>query len=235
MITVPIVLARNEEVWIFRVLSALVDVFGCAIVADTGSTDSTIDEIAKVPDVHLMCYENLSPADVGRARGWMQAEAKVRYGASHVFLVDSDELYPRKYLRYIVENMMPENAMSGFTSGIECTELPNGECWFLGDTTKNNAIVGVNRQAIFSVDAKWHGEYPFESPDCFVPGHPTNHYFQSPDPSYQFYHLHQMTRSRHDDAVYMRKQKKYQFSLQDAPQIQPAKFWLKSEKEYHDD
>ncbi len=235
MIVVPVTLAKNEEIFIGRVLSALVDTFGHAIVADTGSTDGTLDEIAKVPGAHLMRYENLAPADLGQARGWMQAEAKKRYGATHVFLVDADELYPRKYLRYIVDNMMPADSMSGFTSGIECTEKENGECWFLGDANNNNAIVGVNRQAIFSVDAKWRGEYPFESPDCFVPGHPLNHYFSSPDPSYQFYHLHQMTRSRHDDTVYMRKQKKYQFSLREAPQIQPAQFWLKSESEYFDE
>lgn len=232
---IPITIAKNEETWLARVLTPLVEVFGAAILADTGSTDSTIDEAVKIPGVHLMQYENLGPADVGKARGWAQEAAKELFGATHVFLVDADELYPRKYLRYIVDNMMPVDAMSGYTYGVECTELPNGECWVLGDTNNDNAIVGVSRQAIFSVDAKWRGEYPFESPDCFVPGHPSNHYFTSSYPDQCFYHLHQMMRSRHDDVVYMRKQKKYQFSLQDAPHIQPARFWLGSEKEYRDD
>lgn len=226
-------LARNEEVWIFRVLSALVDTFGHAIVADTGSTDKTLKEIAKVPGAFLMSHENLSPAELGLARGWMQAEAKARFGATHVFLCDADELYPRKYLRFIADNPMPENALSGFTSGIECRELDNGELWILGDPAGN--VVGLNRQTVFSVDVKWRGEYPFESPDCYVPGDPSNHYWASPDPSYRFYHLHQTTRSRNDDEVYMRKQKKYQFSLRDAPEIKPLHFWLKSESEYQDE
>lgn len=231
---VPVMLCRNEEVWIKRVLSALTAVFPKVIVSDTGSTDDTISEIGQVPGVMLMRYGNLSPQDVGLCRGWMQSAAKEHFGATHVMLVDADELYPVKYLRYIVENMMPENAMSGYTSGVEITEKPNGELWYLGDTDHNNAIVGLNRQAIFSVDAQWHGEYPFESPDCYIPGHPTNHYFVSPDPFYRFFHLHQTTRSRHDDAVYMRSQKKYQFGLREAPQIQPVQFWLQSEKEYED-
>lgn len=234
MKVVPVMLCKNEEIWIKRVLTALTSVFPTVIVADTGSTDNTISEIEQVAGIHLMRYGNLTPQDVGLCRGWMQSAAKTLYDATHVMLVDADELYPTKYLRYIVDNMMPENAMSGYTSGVECTELPNGECWFLGDTDNGNAVIGLNRQSIFNVDAQWHGEYPFESPDCYIPGHPTNHYFVSPDPSFRFFHLHQMTRSRHDDFVYMRKQKKYQFGLREAPQIQPVQFWLKSESEYKD-
>jgi glycosyltransferase involved in cell wall biosynthesis len=233
LIICPVTLVKNEEVWIARVLSSLVDVFGFAIVADTGSTDSTIEEIKKIPGAYLMQVGNLSPADLGKARGWMQEEAKERYGATHVFMADGDELYPRKYLRFIRDNPMAENALSGFTSGIECRELDNGEIWVLGDPAGN--VVGLNRQTIFSADAKWRGEYPFESPDCYVPGDPSNHYFVSPDPSYRFYHLHQVTRSRHDDAVYMRTQKKYQFSLREAPEIKPLHLWLRSEKEYVDE
>jgi len=229
----PITLAKNEEIWIARVLAPLVEIFGCAIVADTGSTDDTVSEIEKVPGVHLMRPGNLTPQEIGQCRGWMQAEAKARYGASHVFLVDADELYPRKYLRFIQDNPMADDAMSGYTSGVECTELSTGECWKLG--RPDGSLVGVNRQAIFSVDSVWRGVYPFESPDTYVAGHPTNHYWPVPDPSYQFYHLHQMRRSRHDEDVYMRMQKKYQFSLQAHPEIVATEFWLKSERDYADE
>lgn len=232
---VPVLICKNEEVWIRRVLTALIRVFPHVIVSDTGSTDNTIEEIEQVPGITLMRYGNLTPQDVGLCRGWMQSAAKQQFEATHVMLVDADELYPVKYLRYIIENMMPEDAMSGYTSGVEVTEKSNGELWYLGDTDNDNAIVGLNRQTIFSVDAQWRGEYPFESPDCYVPGHPTNHYFASPDPSFRFFHLHQTTRSRHDDAVYMRRQKKYQFGLRDAPQIQPVQFWLNSEADYYDE
>lgn len=223
---VPIMVCKNEEIWIGRVLSALVSVFPHVVVADTGSTDSTREQIAKVPNVHLLSFENLSPADVGLCRGEIQKVAREQYGAERVFLVDADELYPIKYLRFIADNPMPVDAPGGFTAGVECTELPNGECWLYD--------VGCNRHAIFSADSKWSGVYPFESPDSYLPGNPKNHYWQSPDPSYRFFHLHQMRRSSKDEDVYMRMKKKYQFGLADHPEIKPTQFWLKSEKDYQD-
>jgi len=233
MLIVPIVLCKNEEYWIQRVLTSLSNVFTRVIVADTGSTDSTLEQIAKVKNIHLMSYGNLSPHDLGLCRGWMQAEAKEKFGASHVFLCDADELYPTKYLQFIKDNPMPENALSGFTYGVECTGLESGECWLLG--WADSQLVGVSRQAVFSVDSKWSGTYPFESPDTFKAGDPTNYYWQSVDPSYHFYHLHQMCRSSKDEEVYLRKQKQYQFSMIEHPEITPAHFWLKSREEYADE
>jgi len=232
MIVIPIVLCKNEEIWIERVLTPLIRVFGNAIVADTGSTDSTREQIAKVPGVTLMTYDNLSPEEVGQCRGWMQAKARELFGATHAMLVDADELYPTKYLQFIHDHPMPENAMSGFTYGIECTELPNGECWMLGT---EHGLTGVSRQAVFSVESKWRGTYPFESPDTFVAGYPTNYYWQSLDPSHHFYHLHQMHRSSRDEDVHLRKQKQYQFSMQEHPEIKPHTLWLKSGEDYQDD
>lgn len=230
---VPIVLCKNEEVWISRVLSALVAVFPHVIVADTGSTDGTLEQIAKVSNIHLMTYSNLSPAEVGLCRGWMQAEAKAKFGAERVMLVDADELYPIKYLRFIRDNPIPADALSGFTYGIECTELDNSECWMVGDADGN--LVGVNRQAVFSVDSKWSGQYPFESPDTHIPGDPRNYYWKSPDPSYHYWHLHGMKRSSKDDEVHFRLRKKHQFSCQDRPDLKPIKLWIQSEKDYQDE
>lgn len=231
-IPIPIVLCKNEELWITKVLSALTAVFPHVIVADTGSTDSTLAEIAKAPNVLLMKYDNLTPDEVGQCRGWMGREAKEKFGAEWVFLVDADELYPTKYLRFIRDNPMPDNSLSGFTYGIECTELDNGECWMLGTA---GHLVGVSRQAIFSVDSVWHGTYPFESPNTFKAGDPRNYYWAHKDPSYHFYHLHQMHRSSRDEDVYMRMQKKYQFSCILHPEIQPMEFWLKSREDYRDE
>lgn len=227
MIIVPIVLCKNEEIWIERVLRPFANLFPHVIVADTGSTDSTLEQIAKVPNIYLLKYDHLTAEQVGQCRGWMQAEARSLFSASHVWLVDADELYPTKYIRFILENMMPENAMSGFTYGLECMEKDNGECWFYG--------VGVSRQAIFSVNSQWRGVYPFESPDTFVPGHPTNYYWSSPKLGHNFYHLHGMCRSTRDADVDQRLGKRFQFSMQDRPDIQPKTLWLKSEREYRDE
>lgn len=236
MIIVPVILVKNEEYWIRHVLSALTAVFPNVIVADTGSSDQTIEEISKVPGPGILFvkqYNGLTPHDIGQARQWMQDEAKDRYGATHIFLVDGDELYSKKYLQFIFDHPMPENALSGFTYGVECTELENGECWILGEEGRP---VGLNRQAIISVDSKWSGQYPFESPSTYIPGDPTNYYWRSPDPSYHFKHLHQLNRSSKDAEVYLRKQKQYQFGLKDAPaSIVPLEKWLNSREEYSDE
>lgn len=224
---IPVMICKNEEIWIERVLTPFSNIFPHVIVTDTGSSDGTIAQIAKVKNIHLMSYgKSLSPAEVGLARGWMQSEAKEHFGATHVFLVDGDELYPTKYLQWIYDNPMPDNAMGGFTYGVECTELENGECWMYG--------VGVSRHAVFSVDSKWHGVYPFESPDSFIAGDPTNYYWQSLDPSYHFYHIHQMRRSSRDEDVHLRMEKKYHFSMQSHPEIKPEKFWLKNQEDYQE-
>jgi hypothetical protein len=228
MNVVPVLLIKNEEIWIERVLRPLVEVFGCAIVSDTGSTDTTMEQVKKVKgNVLLRQHEDLSPAELGQCRAWMQEEAKKLFDATHIFLVDGDELYPTKYLNFIKKYPMPETALSGFTWGIECTELDNGECWLYN--------VGLNRQAMISVDSKWSGLYPFESPDTYRPGDPSNYYWRAPDPSYRFYHIHQMKRSSRDGDVYLRLQKRYQFSMKDAPEIKPHKLWLNSQKDYQDE
>ena len=229
---VPVLLVKNEEVWIRRIVTALANVFPRIIVSDTGSTDSTIDEISQIPQVILFKFKDMSPQKLTGCRQFMQDEAKRSFGASHIFLVDGDELYPTKYLRYIADNPMPDSALSGFTSGIECGELGNGELWFYGD---EGNPVGLNRQAIIPVDSKWKGEYPFESPDCYVPGSPRNHYFKIPEGLQGFYHLHHTRRSRLDADVYLRVEKKDQFSMRHVPELVPHKFWLKSQEEYRDE
>jgi len=225
---VPCLMIKNEELWIRHVVGSLLNVFPHVVIADTGSTDSTFKQIAHLPNITRVVYDHpLEPKELTACRAEMQQVAKDLFNATHIFLVDGDELYPTKYLKFLVDNPMPEDALTGFTWGIECTELPNGECWMFS--------VGVSRQAMISVNSKWKGEYPFESPDTFVPGHPTNHYWQSLDPSYHFYHLHQMRRSTRDEDVYLRKQKQFQFSMQDHPEIKPVTLWLKSREEYVDE
>lgn len=247
MIIVPALLVKNEEIWIYRVLSALANVYPHIIVCETGSTDSTVAEIEKVPNVTMISFAELSekyqiycrthlaqmwdwktsPQFLTWCRQYMQDVAKTQFNATHIHLVDGDELYPTKYLRFIADNPMPDNAISGFTSGIECGELENGELWFYN--------AGLNRQAIIPVDSRWKGEYPFESPDSYVPGHPTNHYFPIPVGLQGFYHLHHTRRSSLDADVYLRMQKRDQFSMQDAPTIVPESLWLMSQKDYIDE
>lgn len=227
MIIVPVLLIKNEEIWIGRILSALAHVFPHIIVSDTGSTDNTIAEIESIPQVTPYFFSGASPDRLTELRQFMQDRARDLFGATHIFLVDGDELYPTSYLKYIQANPMPDNAPSGFTSGTEICELPNGELWYYN--------VGLNRQAIIPVDSKWRGVYPFESPDCYQPGNPLNHYFPIPAGFKGFYHLHHTRRSHRDADVHLRMEKKDQFSMRNAPEIQPQELWLKSEKDYQDE
>ena len=144
-----------------------------------------------------------------------------------MFLCDGDELYPTKYLRFIAEHPMPEDAPCGFTVGVECCELPNGEIWLYA--------AHKSRDAVFSVDTKWHGVYPFEGHDSFARCPEKNYYWQSPDPSYRFYHLHNTRRSSRDEDAYLRVQKKGLFSMVDRPDLKPVELWLKRECEYRDE
>lgn len=224
---VPVLLVKNEENWIKHILLALANVFPHVIVADTGSTDSTVSEALSVERVVVESFGELSPKDLGLCRQWMQDKAKMDYGAEWMFLVDGDELYPTKYLQWIVDHPMPVGSLSGFTWGIECVEIPNGEIWTYD--------VGCNRQALISVDSKWSGVYPFESPDSYKPGDPSNFYWPSPDPTYHFFHVHQTVRSSHDEQVYMRMQKRHQLGMADHPEIKPHKFWLSHKGAYRDE
>ena len=229
---IPIVMIRNEEYWIKRILSPLVEFFPGVVVADTGSTDSTVEQARKVPGVRLLEYGPLQPNQIGVLRGDLQAVAKAEFGAIYCLLDDGDELYPRDYLRFMVANLPPDDTMGGFTYGVECTELDNGELWTLG---LKGETVGVSRHALFSVDSKWSGVYPFESPDTFVAGHPKNYYWKSENPRHHFWHLHQCRRSSKDADVHLRVQKRYQFSMRECPEIQPLDFWLKSREDYCDE
>lgn len=224
---IPVLLIKNEEVWIRRVVTPLVNVFGNVVIADTGSTDSTIDQLAGVGNLFIIHKGSLTPQQLSYARYELQEAAKSLYGATHIFLVDGDELYPTKYLRFILNNPMAVNAMSGYTSGIEVGEKENGELWFYN--------AGLNRQAIISVGSIWKGVYPFESPDCYVPGHATNHYFPIPEGLHGFYHLHHTRRSTRESDVYLRTQKRDQFSMRNAPELVHETFWLNSEKDYVDE
>lgn len=223
---VPIVMVKNEEIWIERVLTSLSRIFHVTIVADTGSTDNTVKIVESVPNMMVLKYLALRPDRVGHLRGEMQRFAK-QVGATHVMLVDGDELYPTEYLEYIYSNPMPESAPCGFTTGVEVCELDNGELWLMNATK--------NRDAVFSVDSQWHGVYPFEAHTEFDRDPSKNYYWPSPDPKFRFYHLHNVRRSRFDGDVHMRLTKKGLFSMQKRPDIHPETLWLKSEKEYKDE
>lgn len=226
MVVLPIVMIKNEEIWIERVLTSLSRVFNNVIVADTGSTDTTIEQVMKVKNITLIKYNDASPEQVGLIRGDMQMVAK-GMGASHVMLVDGDELYPTKYLKYIYNNPMPETSPCGFTDGVECGELSTGELI--------QYSAHKSRDAIFSIDSKWKGIYPFEGHSAFNQNMALNHYWPSLEPAHHFFHLHGCRRSTKDKEVHVRLQKKHQFNMREESSALSYTIWLNSEKDYKDE
>ena len=223
----PVVLTICEERFIRQCLAPLAACFPVVIVADTGSTDNNLAEIDKVPNVHLLQPGRLSMRELGLFRGEMAQIAKKYYGASHVIQIDGDEIYNQRYLKFILDNPMPDTAQAGYTTGVELAELPNGEIWRY-DTD-------FNRCAVFSVDSKWRGEWPFESPEAWDPDHPETQYHWPRTERWQnFYHMHHLVRSSRDADVNDRMKYKNKFSLQTKDELKPVEKLLGSWAEYED-
>jgi hypothetical protein len=217
----------NEERFIRQCLTPLAAIFPVVIVADTGSTDNNLAEIAKVPNVYLMTSGRLTMEELGQKRGEMAQIAKIKFGATHTFQIDGDEIYNSRYLHFILDNPMPEGMLAGYTTGVECAELPNGEIWRY-DTD-------FNRCAVFSVDSKWRGAWPFESPEAWQPEKPeTQFHWPRTEPWQNFYHMHHLVRSSRDADVTGRMEYKSKFSLQTKPDLQPAQFLFSSWADYKD-
>ncbi|HNU04152.1 MAG TPA: glycosyltransferase [Anaerolineae bacterium] len=210
----PVVLIKNEEAWIARVLRPLVAQFGIALVGDTGSTDATLSEAASVPGVEVI---EMGPMDVqalGQARRSLGLRAQA-LGYDWIFQVDGDELYHPAALAMIAATTPPPGGQLGFTSMCTLDPDESGAIWELDDV--------FCRAAVMPADVAWKGEYPFEAPVVFHdPG--TFFYYPAVDGlRFHALHLHRFQRSRHDDAVVLRRQKQFQFALQDreVPRVQP--------------
>lgn len=212
----PIIMVRNEERFIQVVLQPLVDVFGLAIVGDTGSTDDTTALALSVPGVHLVQLGVLGPRELGRAREELCRQA-ARLGAQWALQVDGDELYSRAALRAIQAQPMPAGRELGFTVMISVDEdQDTGALWELDDF--------FNRAALYPVTARQMGEYPFEAPEQWLQGESVWHYFDLPAGlRYHAVHLHRLQRSRHDAEVYRRQEKRFQFAMRErqVPRTRP--------------
>jgi hypothetical protein len=226
-VIVPVVLTINEERFIRQCLTPLAAVFPVVLVADTGSTDSNLAEIAKVPgNVYQMNSGILSFEELGMKRAEMAQVAKTKFGATHIIHTDGDEIYTQTYARYIFEHPLPDGMVAGYTHGVELDELPNGEIWRYDRD--------YSRCAVFSVDAKWHGAYPFEAPDAYQPDNPTVNYYYPGAPLHEFYHMHHLRRSNKDAETRWRVEKQHQFAMVTDPSARLVEKFLSSWNDYQD-
>ena len=216
----PIVMVKNEALYIRQILAPLVEVFGVAFVGDTGSQDGTAELAETVPGAVVTRYgeQNFRVLPQVRKRLCEQGEAQ---GLQWALMVDGDELYHPDALRAIRAYTMPAGKRAGFVSMRSIDRDEQGTFWELNDL--------FSRLAIHPITDRHGGEYPFESPESF--GNPAWFEYLPTVGGLEMYgiHLHRLDRSPLDDQVFMRKAKQFQFSLQDVqiPRTKPLEEpWL---------
>lgn len=207
MNAIPVVLVRNEEYHIGQVLRPLAEVFGQVVLGDTGSTDRTVEIALSVPTVEVIELGPLSPMQLGQARAMLGGRV-AELGAPWMFQVDGDELYTAETLHWIAKQEPPLGKWAGFTSMCSVDlDGETGRLWELADV--------FSRLAILPAQVKWTGDYPFEVPEVF--SNPANYWYVDPTPGWPFHglHLHRLPRSSQDGTVFLRRQKQFQFAMQD--------------------
>ena len=215
----PIVMIRNEELWIAAVLTPLVQVCGVAVVGDTGSTDDTVAIVSRLPGAKLHQFGVLSPHELGQARRELSRVAG-ELGGSCVLQVDGDELYNVETLRWLQAQIPRPDSICGFTTMRSLDADSDGTLWEMADR--------FSRAAVLPVDCAWAGNYPYEVPAVF--NDPLTHVHFSLPPGYRHHalHLHRLQRSRRDADVLHRVRKQYWFSMQRASVPRTVRFDMRS-------
>lgn len=191
------VLVKNEINYIGHILSPLVKKFGEVLVYDTGSTDGTID-VAKSMGANVVEKGGSSEYAIGSFRTEMNRVAS----CSWTMIVDGDELYPLEMIEEIEGLPIPEGKKLGFTRMCSVD-------WEDGSYVQKDDM--FNRVAFHPKGSTYKGEYPFESPHLFE--NPANYFYL--DTKLCAWHLHRLNRSPIDQEVYRRKEKQFQYSMQD--------------------
>jgi len=192
---------RNEEYWIGFVLENLTKRLRNILVFDTGSTDKTIEIVKSFP-VTLVEKGPLSPMELMKCRNEMLEMTQTPWA----WQIDGDELYPDKSIKTLLKQNMPAGKKVGFTQLLDVGW--DGENFRAYLPFARVAILA--REARFEDTAHGHG-YPFEMPSLFF-DKSLYHYF--PD-SVSGFHLHHLLRSSRDEDVYLRVEKRHQFSMMD--------------------
>lgn len=228
---IPIIMCRNEQFHIAEVLVSLFAVFPEIILGDTGSTDDTVKEALRVciepsnKGLHLMQFGQLDAVGLGQARAEMCVEAISR-GYNYVLQCDADELYYPKALEGLIGMPLPGGKRLGFTRMVTIEPDKSGQMWMMSDW--------FWRAAVFPATDRWHGDYPFETPESFDLGSAVYHYYEPPkDTLVHGLHLHRLQRSPKDDEVMFRNEKRFQFSFQNQVhhRVMPVPYWPGEEYE----
>ena len=195
-------MVRDEEYWIGYILANLTKYLSNVFVFDTGSTDKTIEIIKSFPNVTLVEKGELNPKELCECRNEMMEMTQTPW----VWQVDGDEFYPAKAVRALLKCSMPASKKVGFMRFLDVG-------W---DGENFREYSPFSRVAILAQEARFYDNvanfgYPFETPNLF---HDKSLFHYFPDPI-TGYHLHHLERSSKDAEVYLREDKRHQFSMLD--------------------
>lgn len=210
---IPVTMVRNEELVIRAILKPLVEVFPLVVVGDTGSTDRTVEICKEYPKVRVVEYGPLTMDKVGKVRQWLAGYVK-NAGYQYAWMVDGDELYYPEAMEFILRHGPSDEMTMGFSQLVSVDLDSEGNFWRMDDV--------YSRTAIWHVDDKWNGDYPFESPACMAEDGSRWKYYPIDKPeerNWHGYHLHRLARSPKDGEVYLRVQKQYQFCMADMESV----------------
>ncbi len=189
-------MVRNEEYYIRPVLESVLQAgFKEVILADCGSTDLTwtiASQYLGWPGFRLYCFGVLTPQENGQVRQFMTDVTHTPWA----MLVDGDEFYWPSALKHILAQEMPDGRRFGFTTLANVQH--DSEGYYVASLH--------SKQAVFDVQTKWGGAYPFENPDSITDAN-LAHYFGHAVPGIHGLHLHCLRRSPYDNETYLRTQK----------------------------
>ena len=207
---IPAMMIRNEEYYIREVVQPLVDVFGWVVVCDTGSEDRTLAILDSIPGAIVTQFGKCTPKELTDVRGEMMWIAR-QHKADHVLLVDGDELYSREALTLIRDYPIPAGKVTGFTTMLTLDPDENENLWEMNDPFTRHCLLPANDI--------WGGEYPYDVPASYANPEGYFYYPHFTNGRYHAVHLHRLQRSSLDANTLLRREKQFQFGLQNLPNI----------------
>jgi len=152
----PVSMIKNEDFWIQYVLRDVLDIFGRAIVLDTGSTDLTKEKIRALEfstaGKLIMIEENYGDDSnkIGNGRNVLRELCPTYW----MFLIDGDEIWTKPQLEELLKSEVPEQARIAMVGGRNIQDVSG--------SLKLRELANYDR--LFAPEVRWkRTDYPFES------------------------------------------------------------------------
>jgi len=191
----------NEEYWIDLVLKPILELCLPLYIADCASQDNTPNIILAMqsqvkdsyPQFYYVRHEKITPEENGLVRQDLAKLVKTPW----ILQIDGDELWIREKLEKVLHiDIDNYDIATGFVH-VHNVLWQNGQ-FILAD--------GISQHRLHRKDAKWLGEYPFESTTDFSK---SALYFEGGPHAY---HTRYLKRSSCDNETYMRVEKQKYFN-----------------------